>query len=232
MPAWKKDANLLVSTVSSLKESIDKDIPHVLLDVRPADAAHHEHIQGAVSIPLKELAGAKDKFPANKKAPIVIYSNSKELSEEAFKTVRKWGYANTTYLQGGIEAWKAAGNPVASRSLKTAIVYVPKPAPGEITIEEFKRIVEKSPADKFVLDARDKDEAAEGILKIARNIPAQDVTARLQELPKDKEIIIHCSTGTRAEIAYTQLKEAGLKARFLNAEVEVSKDGSYKVTKE
>jgi rhodanese-related sulfurtransferase len=49
-------------------------------------------------------------------------------------------------------------------------------------------------------------------------------------LPKDKRIIAHCSTGIRAEMAYHKLKDAGYKAGFLNAEIEIAKSGAFKVT--
>lgn len=232
MPEWKKQGNLVASTKTNLKELIDKDIPHVLIDVRPTDVASKEHIKGAVNIPLNELEKAKDKFPAQKNAPIIIYCNTEKLSQDAFKIVRKWGYVNTSYLDGGIEGWKKAGNPVLSGQLQSNIVYVPKPRPGEIAIAEFKKIVELMPPDKLILDVRDEDEAAEGMIKGAVNIPTQDIQKRLSEIPKDKEIITHCSTGVRAEIAYNVLKEAGYKVRFLNADVKIDKSGKYEISKE
>lgn len=232
MPAWKKAGNLVVSTVSNLKEAMDKDIPHVLIDIRPVDEAKKEHIKGAVSIPLKELATSKDRFPADKKAPIIIYCTTVKSSEEAFAVVRKWGYSNLSYLAGGIDAWKKAGNPVVSGDLPAAIVYVPKPRQGEISIEEFKAIAERHPADKFILDVRDVDEASNGMLIGAKNIPTKDIPVKLSEIPKDREIITHCITGVRAEMAYHMLKEAGYKVRFLNADIKIDKDGKYEITKE
>ncbi|HCZ12524.1 MAG TPA: hypothetical protein DHV16_09805 [Nitrospiraceae bacterium] len=232
MPEWKKAGNLVASTVANLKEHIDKDMPHVLIDARDLDAAKKEHIKGAASIPLSEIVPAKDRLPGDKKAPIIIYSDSAKTSEDAFKTVRKWGYPNVAYLTGGIEAWKNAGNPVMSGELKQNIVYASKPRPGEVGVEDFKNIAETFPKDKFILDVRDEDEAADGMFKGAKNIPTQEIKAKLADIPKDKEIIAHCSTGVRAEIAYHALKEAGYKARFLNAKIKIDKDGKYEITKE
>ncbi|WP_203472635.1 rhodanese-like domain-containing protein [Dissulfurispira thermophila] len=232
MPEWKKQGNLVVSTKTNLKELMDKDIPHVLIDVRPPDVASKEHIKGAVNISLNELENARDRFPIQKNAPIIIYCNTEKLSQDAFKVVRKWGYVNASYLEGGIEGWKKAGNPVLSGQLKTNIVYVPRPRPGEIAITEFKKIADAIPADKFILDVRDEDEAANGMIKGAVNIPTQDIQKRLSEIPRDKEIITHCSTGVRAEIAYNVLKEAGYKVRFLNANVKIDKSGKYEISKD
>lgn len=232
MPAWKKAGNLVASTAKYIKENMDKDIPQILIDVRSAGDAQKEHIKGAVNIPAQGITASKDKFPGDKKVPIIIYEADTKTTADAFKVIRGWGYANLTYLAGGIAAWKKAGNPVVSDELKTTIVYVPKPRPGEIGVEDFKKIAETSPADKLILDVRDEDEAIQGMLKGAKNIPAQDIKAKLSEIPKDKELIAHCSTGVRAEMAFHTLKEAGYKARFLNANVKIDKDGKYEISKE
>jgi len=232
MPVWKKSGNLIASAVSNLKVSIDKDIPHVLIDVRPAETAEKEHIKGAVSIPLKELANAKDKFPVDKKAPVIIYGNTVQMSEDAFRIVRKWGYINASYLAGGIDVWKKSGYPVENNALKTAIAYVPKPKQGAISVDGFKSIAETKPSGKLILDVRDADEAAAGMIAGAINVPAGEISLRLSEIPKDREIITHCVTGVRAEMAYHILKEAGFKVVFLNAEIKIDKDGKYEITKE
>jgi len=229
MPAWKKAGNLVLSEPSYLKDLIEKDIAHVLIDLRSPAEVGKGFIPGAVNIPLSELAAAKDRFPADKSAPIIIYSDT--MGEEAFKTVRGWGYKETTALRGGFEAWKQMGGKISVGDLKTVISYVPKPRPGEISIEEFKMIAENGSPDKVILDVRDVDEAMNGMLKGAINLPAGQIKDRLAELPKDKEIITHCTTGIRAEMAYDDLKEKGVKARFLNAVIQVDKDGKYEITK-
>lgn len=55
-----------------------------------------------------------------------------------------------------------------------------------------------------------------------------ELEKRLNEIPKDKTIIIHCATGIRAEMAYNILKRAGFKAYYLNANVSFEK-GKYKI---
>ncbi|NJD55832.1 MAG: hypothetical protein FIA94_05425 [Nitrospirae bacterium] len=229
MPLWKKTGNLIVSEPAALKDFITKDIAHVLVDLRDAGAARKGFIPGAVSLPAKELASSKDRFPADKSAPIILYSDT--VDSDAFKTVRGWGYKDTSVLNGGIAAWTAAGGKLQQGDPATTISYVPKPRPGEISIEEFKAIAEKGDPGKLILDVRDTDEAMNGMIKGAVNIPAGEILSRSKELPKDKEIITHCQTGLRAESAYEDLKEAGYKGRFLNALIQIDKDGKYEITK-
>lgn len=232
MPAWKKAGNMVLTPASYLKEAIDKDIPTVIIDVRPTKDAKKEHIKGAVSIPLMDIKTTKNKFPADKKAPIVIYSDNEKASANAFKVIRGWGYANTSALGGGIGAWKNAGNPLESDKLSTQIVYVAKPVPGSISIKEFKTVVETKPVDKLILDVREVKETAKGKLTGSLNIPASEISSRLSDIPKDKEIITHCATGVRAEMIYHILKEAGYKASFLKAAVKIDKDGKYEITED
>ncbi len=123
------------------------------------------------------------------------------------------------------------GGKITTGDPNTVISYVLKPRPGEISIEEFKMIAENGSPDKVILDVRDVDEAMNDMLKGAINIPAGRIKDRLSELPKDKEIITHCTTGIRAEMAYDDLKEYGYKTRFLNAVIQVDKDGKYEITK-
>ena len=232
MTEWKKAGHLVVSTVKYVRENMDKNIPQILIDLRTMDEARKRHIYGAVSIPAKEIATAKDKFPADKKAPIILYASDTKFVVDTFKIVRGWGYTNTSVLEGGIEKWEEAENPVASNALKTEIAYAPKPRHGEIAIEEFKRIVEILPLDKLILDVRDEDEAMQGMLKGSKNIPTQEITSRMSEIPRDKEIIAHCITGVRAEMAYHILKDAGYNVRFLNANIKIDKDGRHEISKE
>ena len=229
LPVWKKGGNLIVSEPEALKFLVEKDIAHVLVDYRDIAAAEKGFIPGAVSIPAAELTQSKDKFPADKSAPIVLYGEN--IDQDAFKTVRGWGYKDSSVLNGGIAAWTRDGGKLEKGKLGVVISYVPKPRPGEITIEEFKAIAEKGSPTIIILDVRDTDEAMIGMIKGAINIPAGQITSRLQDLPKDKEIITHCVTGLRAESAYDELKAAGYKVRFLNALIQIDSDGRYEITK-
>lgn len=215
-----------MSEPENLIDLMKKDISYVLIDLRPAKEAEASHINGAVSVPLADLNAAKTDLPADKTAPIILYGTG---ADEAFKTVREWGYKNTTVLNGGPGAFKEKGGEVLTGALERKINYVFKPRPGEILVEEFKQVVASKPKDKFILDVRDEDEAMRGMLVGAVNIPADKLKDRLSELPKDKEIILHCVTGIRAEMAHGILKENGFKSRFLNAVIQIDPDGKYEI---
>jgi len=75
MPAWKKGGNVVVSEPEALKDLISKDISHVLVDLRQKEKAKAGHIKGGFSVPATELAAAKDRFPSDLSAPIILYSD-------------------------------------------------------------------------------------------------------------------------------------------------------------
>ncbi len=233
LPEWTKK-NCTVLSAQFLKEAwIDKDIAHVLLDVRPAAVAETGSLKGAVTLPAAEIAANIAKFPPkDKKPPIIIYDqNGGDDAKNAAKTLIAAGYTAVDIVTGGFDAWKAANYPVETGKLATNIVYVPKPRPGEISIEEFTKIAKATPADTLILDVRNRDEGNAGMIKGARLVPDEELLDRLAEVPKDKKIITHCSTGIRAEMAYHQLKEKGYNVQFLNAKVEINDKGEFKIEK-
>lgn len=204
---------------------IKEDTAHVLIDLRDRKTAAEGFIKGAVSIPAVELAAGKDRFPTDKTAPIILI-NETQASDEAFATVRGWGYVNTSVLRGGMSAWKGE---LQKGQLASKIDYVKKLKPGEIAIAEFKSIVLQRPASSIILDVREG--TTEGRLPGSLSIPRNELESRGTELSKDREIIIHCNTGILAKMAYNELKERGYKnIRYLNAVIQIAKDGSYETT--
>ncbi|NOH43343.1 CoA-disulfide reductase [Vibrio cyclitrophicus] len=70
--------------------------------------------------------------------------------------------------------------------------------------------------DQLLLDVRNPDEMKTvGYIEGAVNIPVDQLRKRMNELPKNKEIIIYCQVGLRGNVAYRQLVHNGFKARNL-----------------
>ena len=233
IPEWSK-RNYTVLSAKFLKEAwIEKDIPHVLVDVRPAAEAEKGFIKGAVSLPAAEVAANIAKFPPKDlKPPIIIYDqNGAQDARSAALALVKAGYPLVDIVTGGFDAWKAANNPIEAGKPGTQMAYVPKPRPGEISIEDFTKIARNTPPDTLILDVRSRDEGNAGMIVGAKLIPDEELVDRMAEVPKDKKIITHCSTGVRAEMAYHQLKEKGYTVAFLNAKINIDKDGKFTVEK-
>lgn len=230
LPSWKKDNNLVVTEPKHLMNMIKKDIAHVLVDLRDKGAAKKGHIEGAVNIPAKKLARARDKFPAQKDAPVILYTDE-GVDAEAFRTVRGWGYKNASVLAGGLKGWQAAGGSLMAGKPAKKIVYEPRPLPGTVPADEFKKVAARRPSGKVILDVRDADEVMGGMLPGAVHIPLGELAERMGELPKDREILIHCTTGVRAMMAQEALAKQGYRARYLNEVIQVAPDGSFEITR-
>ncbi|HCH00307.1 MAG TPA: CoA-disulfide reductase [Vibrio sp.] len=70
--------------------------------------------------------------------------------------------------------------------------------------------------NQILLDVRNPAELDKvGFIEGAINIPVDQLRHRMNELPKDKEIIIYCQVGLRGNVAYRQLVNNGYKARNL-----------------
>ena len=234
MPEWTKKNPTVMSAHSLNMSYIKQDIPHVLLDVRPESKARKGFVPGAVAFPATDIDKLMAKLPPVAiKPPIIVYDQKG--GNDAMMVAQKLndaGYKKTSVVTGGYDLWDNSNYPTKSGSLATEAVYVPKPRPGEIAIEEFKKIAESTPADTLILDVRNQDEGNAGMIKGAKLVPDEEILGRLAEIPKDKKIETHCATGVRAEMAYHKLKDKGYKVQFLNAKIEIDKQGSFTITKE
>lgn len=73
------------------------------------------------------------------------------------------------------------------------------------------------PTDRqFLLDVRTPEEFAAGTLANAVNIPVDDLRAKLNEIPKDKELLVFCKAGLRGYIACRILTQHGFNCRNLS----------------
>ena len=67
-----------------------------------------------------------------------------------------------------------------------------------------------------ILDVREAVEFAKGHIPEARNVPLPQLRARLEELPKDKDIYVCCGVGQRAYYAARTLTQRGFRAFHLS----------------
>ena len=81
----------------------------------------------------------------------------------------------------------------------------------EITPVEVKELLESGKQLNLV-DVREDDEVAEGIIPGAIHIPLGDVEARVGELDKSKPYILICRSGGRSGRATAFLEDAGYNA--------------------
>ncbi|WP_119395779.1 FAD-dependent oxidoreductase [Salinibius halmophilus] len=70
--------------------------------------------------------------------------------------------------------------------------------------------------DAYLVDVRNPAEIGVlGTIEEAKNIPLHELRNRLDELPKDRTIVVFCAVGLRGYVAYRLLQQHGFKVRNL-----------------
>ena len=238
IPDWKRAKMVVHSEPKWLAKNLGQHV--VILDARSAAESKAGHIKGAVSMPSSKLVEMTKDFIAKQKvamlpgvsdlrAPIVVYANSHTDRDAivAFKEIRKWGYKNTSILNGGMKKWSAAGKPTATGDTATKIVFVKKLPKGAIKPAEFIKFA-KAGSGKTILDVRSDFEVEKnGAIAGSTHIPLDNLDGKMASLSKDTEILIYCENGIRAEMAYESLTKGGYKARFLNETPQFDGKGGF-----
>jgi rhodanese-related sulfurtransferase len=132
-------------------------------------------------------------------------------------------------FDAGYPAWKKAYG-----AASVAVAVKAGTDEGSIDFDNFGKILKENPQSIHLVDVRDPDEFAAGHFKTAVNIPVDELEEKVDALPTDKPIVFVCSTGARSGESFYMLQEIKpdlKKVYYLEAEVEYSKDGSYKMKK-
>ncbi len=128
------------------------------------------------------------------KQPIVFLADEGR-EEEVVTRLARVGYDNTLgYLQGGIEAWKAAGKEIDTIT--------------SITVEEFARRQQAGKVTR-ILDVRKPTEYLSHHVRGAENFPLDYINSNMDKIDGDKTYYLHCKGGYRSMITSSILKSRG-----------------------
>jgi len=94
---------------------------------------------------------------------------------------------------------------------------------GDMPLAQWHEIAQFNPDITVVLDVRNPDERAKGFIPGSVHIPLPQLRARCGELPRDREIVVHCLSGQRSYYACRILAQKGFRVRNLT--------GSYRTWK-
>ncbi len=76
----------------------------------------------------------------------------------------------------------------------------------QINVDEVRELVENK---SYILDVRERGEYNRGHIKEAINIPLSELRGRINEIPRDKPVYVHCRTGQRSYNAVLALQNLG-----------------------
>jgi hydroxyacylglutathione hydrolase len=73
----------------------------------------------------------------------------------------------------------------------------------------------------LVVDVRNPSEHAEGHIEGSVNLPLGRLRAHLGELPRDRDLVVHCESGGRARVALSLLEAEGFtRAAHLSGDLD------------
>jgi glyoxylase-like metal-dependent hydrolase (beta-lactamase superfamily II)/rhodanese-related sulfurtransferase len=186
---------LTALSVEAFKALADND-DILILDTRPAAVFTEMFVPGSISIGLDgrfaEWAGSL--LPFNR--PIVLVTEHGKEKETAVRLARV-GLDNVVgYLDGGLEAWVAAGEPIDMI----------------IDIEPEELAMDLPHDNKLeVIDVRKPSEFDAGHVKGATNVPLDTLSdvGNIAMIDPDANLYVHCAGGYRSVIAASLLKRQG-----------------------
>ena len=158
----------------------------LVVDLRPPEAYAAGHIPGTLNLPFNNafLNWAGWLLPYDR--PFALLGDAAEASA-AVDALRLIGLdaPHGFWTIAAIDRWKADG-----RALGT----VERGASGAA-----RALIERD--EVVVLDVRNPSEYAAGHIAGSRNIPLAELGRRMDELPADRPVLVHCQGGARSAIA-------------------------------
>ena len=165
-----------------------------LLDTRASADFAGAHLRGSMNIGLDGSYATWAGTLLDHERPIVLIVEPGREKESAVRLARI-GFDNVAgYLAGGMLALEPRPELVERVERTTAATLAEQLADAE---------------PPFVLDVRTEDEHEALAVDGSVNIPLSRLSERLDELPHDREIVVHCASGYRSSIAASLMIRAG-----------------------
>ena len=213
-----------VIKVDALNEQlVEEDV--FIVDVRQPEEFEVASIEGAINVPLRELAQHLDALPAMDEQ-VVVVCGSGFRSAIGMTALQMLGWENAQSMAGGMNAWTAAELPTVEAQevameagempdvdadlVATVDDYLMNVLPegwGVIKVEGLNELLIETPP--FVADVRQPEEYANGYIEGAVSIPLRDLVQNLDQLPTDEPIVVVCGSGHRSTIGMVVLQMLG-----------------------
>ena len=159
----------------------------IVIDVRPFVDFARGHMPAALSIALRPAFASWLGWLAPAARPLIFVRAADQDARDLVEQCLKIGYENLAgELEGGMDAWRAAGLPVSTISVRN-VSEEPKGTP---------------------LDVRQASEWAKGHIPGARHVELGSVTASAGAIPAGP-LTVYCGHGERAMTAASLLERQG-----------------------
>jgi len=165
----------------------------ILIDLRPSDAFAEAHPDGAINLAYGSKVGYWAGWVLPPDAPLLLMGAESAQTPDAAVQLLRVGFDRLEgAIDGGFDAWQAAGLPVAS---------IAQVAPIDV----------RSGARPFqILDVRTAREWRAGHLPGSINIPVGELPERIAEVSRGTAVATICEGGYRSSLAASLLAREGL----------------------
>src|SRR3989440_1859833 len=193
------------------------------LDVREEGQHGAGHPLLAVNVPYSRLELIVGQLVPRRSCPVVLIGDNDGVADKAARRLGSLGYTAVHVLEGGVDAWSAAGHPLFPST------NVPSKAFAEIVEHDFGTpAITAAELDRrrrageniVVLDSRPFDEYARFHVPGAITCPGAELVLRVADLVPDPQatIVVSCAGRTRGIIGAQSLRTAGVPTPVLSLE--------------
>ncbi|HUA06061.1 MAG TPA: MBL fold metallo-hydrolase [Solirubrobacteraceae bacterium] len=165
-----------------------------VLDTRDAAKFEAAHLKGSINVGLGGSYATWCGTLLDPEKPIVLIAEPGREVEAATRLGRIAFDTVAGYLAGGMESLSDNPNLVDRIERITAASLA----------EQL-----SSPAPPLLVDVRAPGEWEQERIDVAVNVPLSRLPERLDSLPRDRQIVVHCASGYRSAIAAGLLERAG-----------------------
>ena len=169
-----------------------------VVDIRPAAAFAQGHVPGTLGIPLNGAftTWAGWLLPYDRDVYLLVGDDASQSIDAAVRDLAMIGLDRVAGVFGSdaLDRWRAAGRALDSID--------------QVEVSDVAAMLDGAAAT--VLDVRGRSEWETGHLPGVANIPVGYLVERLDEIPRDKPVIVQCESGSRSAIAAGLLQAHGV----------------------
>lgn len=170
---------------------------HAVVDLRDFLAFGAGHVPGAFGIGVGGSLSAWAAWVVPYDTPILLVAPDPRAVELASRALVRVGLDDVAgWLQGGIETWIESGREIATLP--------------QMDATDLHERLDRG-AGPAVLDVRSDDEWANGHIEGALHIHGGQVQDRIDEIPRNRGVVVLCGSGYRSTVAASVLQRAGFE---------------------
>jgi hydroxyacylglutathione hydrolase len=170
----------------------------VVLDLRAPRPFAREHLPGALNLQFNRADLAdRAELMLPRDVPLVVHAEPEPIARVAVALLAGADFPVAGALDGGLAAWKAAGQATATLAL--------------LDVDELHDRLD----ELEVLDVRERFEFRHGHIPGARLLPSTEAWSRLEEVPAGRPVAVVCGDQTRSAAVASMLQHAGRDARLV-----------------